>query len=291
MMVILSIWNLEWMNDEFREGSLKQKLKRPRQFVIFLVHKTSLVSEKLCKKTSLIEKSLFGLSLWTPPIYVYIANSPIRTNIYMYIAKARSADQQYCGSAQWRTDLLLWGGEGSGSWSFWRRFRGPSRWSPQEWRGWAPKGKERSVRTEKAELAITTSFLRRTLSYNSSHVFVDDLFIAFICSFVVFVVYHFSINVSQLQYVLVMINITKYVLVMIHITMAEWGIAVWWGGLCNDVKVYWSPYACSSLPALSSTIGFLFCQNTASFGKHISACVPRQDSWHKKTASCSGALL
>ena len=82
------------------------------------------------------------------------------------------------------------------------------------------------MRTEEAELAITTSLLRRTLSYNSSHVFVDDLFIAFICSFVVFVVYHFSINVSQLQYVLVMIHITKFVLVMIHITMAEWGIAV-----------------------------------------------------------------
>ena len=106
--------------------------------------------------------------------------------------------------------------------------------------------------------------------------------------FVVLVVSLFSINVSQLQYVLVIIHITKFVLVMIHITMAEWGIAVWWGGLCNDVKVYWSPYACSSLPALSSTIGFLFCQNTASFGKHISACVPCQDSWHKKTASCSG---
>ena len=44
--------------------------------------------------------------------------------------------------------------------------------------------------------------------------------------FVVLVVYHFSINVSQLQYVLVIIHITKFVLVMIHITMAEWGIAV-----------------------------------------------------------------
>ena len=44
--------------------------------------------------------------------------------------------------------------------------------------------------------------------------------------FVVLVVSLFLINVSQLQYVLVMIHITKYVLVMIHITMAEWGIAV-----------------------------------------------------------------
>ena len=44
--------------------------------------------------------------------------------------------------------------------------------------------------------------------------------------FVVLVVSLFSINVSQLQYVLVIIHITKFVLVMIHITMAEWGIAV-----------------------------------------------------------------
>ena len=63
------------MNDEFREGSFEQKLKRPRQFVIFLVHKTCLVSEKLCKKTSLIEKCLFGFSLLNAS---NMCTSPIR---------------------------------------------------------------------------------------------------------------------------------------------------------------------------------------------------------------------
>ena len=79
------------MNDEFREGSLKQKLKRPRQFVIFLVHKTYLVSEKLCKKNlSHGRKFIWFLALNASNM----CTSPIRTNMYMYIAKARSADEQ-----------------------------------------------------------------------------------------------------------------------------------------------------------------------------------------------------
>ena len=61
------------------------------------------------------------------------------------------------------------GGEGAGGWSTWWRFWGPSHADTRlaTWRvrvAGPKRGKRGQVRTEEAELAITTSFLRRTIS-------------------------------------------------------------------------------------------------------------------------------